>query len=148
MGVLISAESEYGKELARWNKPYEYQPFPKMVYKARERADGTIVCMEANSDGEHQRSDYEFANDERELRRLMEAGYRSSPLEAIELAKAKLRKIADATAHRHYEDRNLSEAAQAEAKAVDDATPEQVPEIPKRRGRPKGSKNKAQPTAA
>ena len=61
MGVVISPDSELGKELQKWEQlplrqmdgtiipagnPYVYRPFPKMVYKAQTRPNGKVACME------------------------------------------------------------------------------------------------------
>ncbi len=138
MPVVISAESEYGKELAKWNKPYRFEPFPQMLYKAKKRDDGVVVV----GDGENEilaRECYLIVQSEGERQRAFEAGWREKPDEALALFEAKERHIADTAAHRAYEDRNMSEPAQAEAVAADAATIEHVPEVPeapRRRGRP------------
>ena len=60
MGVIITPESDLGKELAKWEQhhtpyighgqkpgnPYVYRPFPKMVYRAVKKPNGKVVCME------------------------------------------------------------------------------------------------------
>lgn len=77
MGIVISPQSNYAKELARWNRttrefdedglpghrPAEYQHYPLMLYKAMKLPSGKVVCMEPepnaflfNSPADHQRA--------------------------------------------------------------------------------------------
>lgn len=60
MSILISHESELGRELAKWEQhrtkyvgdeqspgnPYVYRPYPRMLYRAEKRSDGRHVCIE------------------------------------------------------------------------------------------------------
>lgn len=148
MGVIITPESEYGKELVRWNKPYVFQPFPQMLYLARRRPDGVMSVGETEDSvfGGRPGAAEAFTGtcqmtvkNESELNRYLELGWRPSPQEAMDRLKSKERLISDAAAHRAYEDRNMSDAAKAEAAAADAATPEHVAEVPeaRRRGRPR-----------
>lgn len=62
MSVIITPDSELGKELRRWEQhntklaldndgvfkpgnPYVFRPYPKMVYKAVKKENGKVVCM-------------------------------------------------------------------------------------------------------
>lgn len=62
MGVIITPQSELGKELRKWEQthtqysidengeskpgnPYVYRPYPKMLYKANALANGKPSCM-------------------------------------------------------------------------------------------------------
>ena len=168
-GRLVSTTSEEGKERMKWEKPYNpFDPnnqFPMMLYKAHRRPDGVASVNETDDrllGGPREKSD--LANEfnrrcqlivgknpmatleqkQAELQEALEKGWRKTQLEA--LAKLQAREEAESTmaAHRHYEDRNMSEAARAEADAADAASPLHVAEIPEKRrgGRPKGSKNK------
>jgi hypothetical protein len=82
-------------------------------------------------------------NDERELQAAMENGYRSSPEEAVEYLRGRQNAESQAAAVRRYEDRNMSEAAQAEAKVAErehfDTEGAFLGEIPekRKRGRPR-----------
>lgn len=59
MGIVISPESELGRELARWEQhrtkyvgdeqqpgnPYAFRPYPRMVYQARSHPSGQTRCL-------------------------------------------------------------------------------------------------------
>lgn len=142
-GIVIVPGSNYAKEMAKHEQfpskygetpgnPYVYRPFPKMVYKA-ELWQGKPVCMaavDANAyinPSEQLRAEeaarafsercQRTVNDQMEYQRAMEAGFRESPVEAVEYLEAKQRSIADAAAERNYADRNMGEKAKAEAAA-------------------------------
>jgi hypothetical protein len=150
MPVVILPESELGKEMAKWNKPYRYEPFPRMLYKAQRRPDGQVSVGEGDDRifGGHagaaeafSRGCWKIVNDEREYSRAHEDGWRDTQKEALEHFESRERFKADAAAHRHYEDRNLSESARAEVEAIEAESAEHLPEIPeqpkRRRGRPR-----------
>jgi len=40
MGVVRTGETEQDQELAKWEKPYRYEPFPAMMYRGVLRSDG------------------------------------------------------------------------------------------------------------
>lgn len=141
-------ESHYAKEMAKWNKPRSqggmrpdgFEPFPKMLYRAR-RPDsgGPILCVDPRNEQWSTANQHTVGN-EAELERAMREGWRKSPQEAIAYAQGLEDDIANAAAHRAYEDRNMGEKAKAEAQAADEATAEHLPEIqeaPRRRGRPR-----------
>lgn len=170
-GIVIVPGSNYAREMEKFEQfpsrygdqpgnPYRFRPFPRMVYRA-ENWKGKAVCMAAPPDpmefpnpSDFQRAEegarrftercQMIVNDEAELQKAMENGYRESPTEAVEYLEARRRDDFRAAAERTYEDRGLSEAAQVEARAAEakhfDETGEQmrtVPEKPKRRrGRP------------
>ncbi len=160
MAVVVTPESNYGKELLKWDtprsrggmRPDRYEPFPKMLYMAQERPDG-IPSVGETRDGifggtpgaaeAFTRTCQRTVRSEAEMARALEEGWRSSPLEALARREARDKAIADVAAHRHYEDRNMSPAAQGEAKAADAATIEHVPEVPEKRRR-----RRRQPAAA
>jgi len=129
--------------------PYVYRPFPKMLYRA-ERVDGQIKCGAAPPDPYAQWRDHReleraqeaaerftekcqrIVRDEVEMSRAFEDGWRNSPQEAIDFVKGRDRAVSDATAHREFEDRNMSDAAKAEIRAAKDAVGgEHVPEVPR-----------------
>lgn len=71
MGIVISPDSELGKELCKHEQhrtryvgedqqpgnPYVYRPYPAMVYMAHKRPDGVVLCMDVPPDA------YLFADD-------------------------------------------------------------------------------------
>ena len=173
-GVVVVPGSNYAKEMEKFEQfpskfgsrpgnPYAYRPFPKMLYRA-EHWNGKATCMAAEpnpveySDPREWERHQELArrftekcqrivNDEREMQAAMENGWREGPLEAVEYLLGRDKDVSTATAHRHFEDRNMSEKAKAEIKAAEEeAGGAHIPEIPakpiRRRGRPKGSKNR------
>lgn len=64
MGVVISPDSELGRELCKWEQhrtkyvgeeqepgnPYVYRPFPKMVYHAQKNRNGKVICCDVTPD--------------------------------------------------------------------------------------------------
>lgn len=146
MGVVISPDSELGKELAKWNKPHDirdpHNHFPRMLYMAQTRPDGVSSVCETNDDvfagkpgaaeafnGRCQR----IVQSEQEERIAEEQGWRHSPAEAMERHESKEKSIADAAAHRAYEDRNMSDAAKVEIAAAEAETAGHVPEVKQKR---------------
>lgn len=166
-GIAVVPGSNYQQEMARFEQfphdkwafgspgnPYTYRAFPKMLYRA-ERYEGNIACMAAEPDAYLFRDprDYERAqiaarkftercqlvvNDEREMQKAMENGWRESPGEAVDALKAREAARSEAAAVRNYEDRNMSEGAKREIREALEGADEHVAEIPeKRRGRPR-----------
>jgi len=146
MPIIITAESELGKELAKWNGPYVFQKFPTWVYKAIKRDDGIIDCIVAEDDPRKQLC-RRLCRDQAELDQAVERdGFYDNPREAKEAKHAQEKSMADAAAERAHQDQAMSPKAKVEIAAAEAATPEHVAEVPRtpvrRRGRPKGSKNK------
>src|SRR5512136_2551065 len=143
-GLVVVPGSAYAREMEKHEQfpskygqnpgnPYQYRPFPKMVYRAQ-KFQGQIRCMAAppNAIEFPQVQDFmrsEQAADaftkacqltvqnEAELQRAFENGYRESPHEAVEYLEARESARSNAAAERHYQDRSLSDAAKAEAVA-------------------------------
>lgn len=165
-GIYITPQSEWGKTLAQFEQfptpyaprpgnPYTYRPFPKMMYRA-EKFQGRI-CIDGlaadrlsfRDDAEWTRAQEEAARftercqltvqNELEMSRAYEAGWRESPQEAVAHAEARDRDVSTAAAERAHADRHLSEAAQrevAQAEAAAEGHLAEIPERPRRRGRP------------
>lgn len=159
-GIAVVPGSNMQKEMnkfeqfpfSKWSaggqpgRPYEYRPFPKMVYKA-ERKDGRISCMAAppSEDDFPTAKAYEQARQAairftekcqrvvdtpEELSRAFEEGWRESPQAAIEFIEGRDRAQADAAAHRNYEDRGMSDAAKRESAAAEAAHDGHLAEVP------------------
>ena len=143
--------------------PYKFRMYPKMVFRA-EHIKGKAYCMAPPLErmdyrDQRQYEHMEEANrkftercqrivkDEAEHRRAAEDGWCDGPQEAVEYLEARDLARSTATAERLHEDRSMSPAAQAEAAAQTEAAGgAHQPVIhakPRRRGRAKGSKNKA-----
>lgn len=158
-GVQYGSESGYAKEYAKWQKPYRFEKFPQMLFKAQVQplsqrkevllardiisADKTVVLLSAE---QFNASCQLVVNDESELKRALEEGWRETPKAAQEHEEALQNAIAEAAAYRAKEDARMSPKAQEEARKADESTSRHVPEVTEkpraRRGRPKGSKNR------
>ena len=42
MPIVRTGETEADRELERWNKPYVYAPFPRMLYRGVLKSNGQI----------------------------------------------------------------------------------------------------------
>ena len=169
-GIVIVPGSNYAAEMEKFEQfpskygsnpgnPYQYRPYPKMLYKAQ-LWQGKACCNAAPPDplefpnsNEYQRVEEAarrfsekcqlIVKDESERARAMEAGYRESPDEAVEWLLAKQRTLGELAAHRQYEDRGMSEPAKAEAAEAArehfDQEGEHLAAVPekRRRGRPR-----------
>lgn len=144
MGVVHTPDSEYMKELLKWEfddyrygearglrGPRTYQEFPKMLYKAGRNDRNQIAILSRQS--------AETPEDER---RLQSQGFVFGPEKAIEACEAQEREIATLAANRAYQERTMSPQAQAEAAAVDDSTSDHVPVIPETPRKPRGRQPK------
>ena len=158
MAMVISPDSEKGKELAKWEqpnyRPHEH-PFPKMLYQARRRPDGVPSVGEGDdrqcggqpgSAETFNRTTQKIVGSDAEMSLELERGWRLTPQDALAFFEERAKALSTEAAHRHHDDRGMSELAKKEAAAADDETPEHMGEVPRKRvkprGRPKGSKNK------
>jgi hypothetical protein len=148
---LWSEDSFHVKERKKWDTPKSiggmkcngYEPYPKMLYKAQQNplsgkfevgatrdvlsTDRTVVIFNAE---QFSTSCQLIVNDEREEARAKAEGWRNSPKAALDYHEGKETESLVAAAVRAHEDRNMSDAAKAEAAAVEAATDGQVAEIP------------------
>ncbi len=135
MGVIIAEDSELAKELAKWNKPYVHQPFPRMVYMAFPRENGKVECGDAAvawgdpvAEAFTRRCQREV-RDERDLAAAKGQGWiEGGPDKAIQAYERRQQEIATAAAEANYAAQRMTPKAQAERKARDAATANQVPE--------------------
>lgn len=112
--------SERDKELKKWNAPYVYREFPKMLFRGTLTVRGTID-VEQRIVGTASEEDAAQAN-----------GWLPHPQRAWDAEEARQAAKGTAAAERAWDDRRLSVAAQAEAAAVDAATAKHLPEIPEK----------------
>lgn len=136
MSVIITPESDLGKELAKWNVRRPPQEFPKMLYKAIKRPNGQYACADPLDEAFAAQCQW-IVNDEREQAKAREMGWRHSPVEALEYAEAREQDIAQQAAERAYQDRRLMGKAKEELDAAEHATSEHVLDVPRRPGRPR-----------
>ena len=149
MGIQRSQEDSWTKEMAKWEhrpvlvngtyvdpiprehggkRDYPFQPYPKMLYRAKSADGGPAI------------SDTMIVDDESAERLSVGQGWSATQEAAIEAVHAQHREFARLAANRAHGERSMSDNAQAEARAVDERTMQHVPVIPetpvKRRGRP------------
>lgn len=139
--VVFSPQSEYAKEMAKWEpfpspfgppgRPYQYREYPAMLYRpTRDVVTGKVSFESRVAEDEQQRAVAEGAG--------FVSGGQGKALEALE---AREFEQAELAANRAFSDRKMSPEAQAEAARVDASTSQHlavIPEAPiKRRGRPK-----------
>ena len=110
--------TERDKELAKWNKPYRFEPFPKMLYRGRTTPSGRLE------------RDERIVGSEAEEKLAAENGWHANPDVAVEAERKRQEDRGTAAAERAYADLRMSAAAQAEAAAIDSTTAKHLPEIP------------------
>jgi hypothetical protein len=156
MGIVYNPDSDYARELQKWNEPTtnggfgaaRFEEYPLMVFKAFKRDNGRVMCGDplatvGDAEGEAFSRSCQLIvrnNDERD--RAMADGWSGAPDEAVKKFEHDMRLIAEVTAQRHFADQGLSDLAKAEATQADAATHEQVPAVPvtpikRKRGRPR-----------
>ena len=106
------------KELAYWNRPYVYRPFPRMLYRGSTGRDGRLTV------------DQQVVRNEEDLRQALEVGWVPNPQVATEAEQHRQEAIGTAAAERAWDDRRMSAAAQAEAAAIDSQTLKHLGDIP------------------
>ena len=144
----IRPNQRYVREMAKWDKPYRFQQFPAMVYRASDDVNGKIACdvVEPNpglfsNEGEYNHAVSEakafrakcqrLVNDERELQAAYEAGFRDDPVAACDFLRRQREGEFNEMAEAAHRDQGMSEAARAEREAYIDAQDEPtVPVIP------------------
>lgn len=159
MGIVRTGETEYDKEMARWDLPKRlgghnadgYERYPQMLYKAFRDDSGRMTCMMPPplmhlylSMPEYLRAEsiakaftdqcQTTVRTDAEYARKRDEGWRDTPAEALAHAEVLQREIADAAAEEQFRVRRMSEQAQREfaaANAGDAHVPD--PAAPKKR---------------
>lgn len=114
MGILVSPDSAAAIEQRRWEaqhtpagppgRPYEYKPYPAMLYKAGRINNGPLGIV-----------DQVIVEDEQQAANMKSRGYCIGPKEAIEAKEAEQLEFAKLAAERAYDAKNkLSPKAQDE----------------------------------
>lgn len=162
MPIVHQPYTTYGRELAKWEQhrtnytsddvppgnPYEYRPYPKMLYKAQrhpvtgktsvhEIPPNPILFASQQELDRAERAVEQFnrncqriVNTEEEHRIAKNDGWCDSTEAALEEYERRRMKDADITANRHYHDQFMSDAARREADAADASTDAHLPAIP------------------
>lgn len=122
MAIVRTGETEYEKELAKWDRPYVFQAFPKMVYKAYRgpETQGAIVVL--SNEGQHDQRCTRIAKTERELTELLANGWHPDPQSAYNALAERDEKHADDAAVVNYEVSKMSKKARQDFAAQSAAT--------------------------
>lgn len=164
MGIVITPESPLGIEMSKWEKPFRFEMFPMMVYRAQKLPSGKVVTAAPmphqfgwKDPAEYQRAVDEaeaitkasqrIVKDETELRHAKNNGWRETQAAALEAFELEEQALGNAAAEAAYQVKRMSEKAQAEYRAADEATHEHVADVPAPRKRP-GRKPKAAETVS
>ena len=123
MGIVRTGETEYERELAKWDKPYVYQPFPKMVYKAI-KVNGAITVL--SLEGEHDQKCTKTVANERELASALSSGWHPDPKAAYDAMAHADDKHADDAAVVAYEASKMGPKAKREYKRRSAATDKHI----------------------
>ena len=144
MAIVHNPDSDYARELEKWNQPTtnggfgpaRFEEYPLMVFKAFQRENGKVMCGDplatvGDAEGEaFSRSCQLIVRSTAERDRALADGWSIAPDKAIEKFEHDMQSIAEVTAQRHFADQGLSGLAKAEAQQADAATHEQVPAVP------------------
>jgi hypothetical protein len=116
--------TEREKELRKWEKPYVYAEFPKMLFRGVTTTAGRV--------------EYETRVVSSTVEEALagESGWLLGPQLALDAEHQRQAAVGTAAAERAWADRRMSEAAQAEAAAVDAVTSQHLGEIPEQGRRP------------
>ena len=146
MAILISPDSVDGKELARWITPRNqmvhglpgfknvgYEEYPKCLYKAGRPTKANVEISGSLT-----------VHDESQERVALGQGWSRTQEDAIQRYHDHDREMATLAANRAYQERTMSEKAQAEAAAFESETIQHVAEIPRTPVRRRGP-NKPKP---
>jgi len=117
--------SDRAKEMKRWDRPYVYQEFPKLLFRGTTDASGRVGYAMRQVEGEL------------EEREALAAGWDLQVQVAIAREIKRGADLGTAAAERAWADRHLSRPAQAEAAAVEAQTARHVAEVPRTRVRPR-----------
>lgn len=164
MAVVISPDSELGKELAKWEKPYIYQHYPLMLYKALVKENGQATVSEPmplrylfppGQQGDQMwdsairmaeeltKRCQRIVYSEDEERRAKNDGWSNTADQALARHEAVQQEIGNIAAARHFSDQRMSDLAQREAAAADASTEAHVADVPAPKKKP-GRKPKVQ----
>lgn len=116
MAIVRSGETEQDREMMKWNKPYKYEPFPRMVYRGVLRSDGV--------------HDFEnrIVDNERHFNEAMREGWVESPADAKYVVEAQEAAIAQAAAENAHAAQKMSAKARKELAMREAATHKHIAE--------------------
>lgn len=139
MAVWVAPDSVEGKERLRWETPKGqlvnglpgmknagYEEYPKCLYRAGRPNKANVEVSGSLT-----------VHSEQEERLALGQGWSKTQEDAIQRFHDNDREMATLAANRAYQERTMSEKAQAEAAAYESETIQHVAEIPRRPGRPR-----------
>lgn len=155
MPVIVNPESELGKEMAKWERPYQFQRFPAMLYKAQKKANGKIASIDVYPDlnaaltsqayeracfavDTFNKQNQRIVQTEYEERNAKNDGWKDSPKEAVDALEALEQAIGNAAAEANFVVQRMSAQAKNELQAANDATSDHVVDVPAPPKRPRG----------
>lgn len=135
MPIVHNPESDYSKEVAKWNAPKReggmnadgYTRFPAMLYKARPTAGGKVMCCDPTDEQFSASCQRVVMSPEQEANAIAD-GWRKSPVLALAQYEDEQKAIADAAAEASYAALRMTPKAQAERKGREAATHAHVAE--------------------
>ena len=110
--------SDRDKELKRWNAPYTYREFPKMLFRGTTTTLGRVEVEQR------------IVSSGREEQDCGAVGWLASPRLALERETTRQESVGLAAAERAWDDRRMSAPALAEVEAVEATSAKHLPEIP------------------
>jgi len=130
MPLVITPDSALGRELDKWDTPRReggmhvdgYEPYPKMLYQARQLPNGKVVCFEESDP----RQGTKVVHSEAEERIALGQGWCHSPQEALDAFEAEQIAIGDASAEAAAAVRTMTPKAQRERAAREAKTARHV----------------------
>jgi hypothetical protein len=159
MGVMHNPESEYSKEMARWDtprraggmRPDSFEPFPQMLYRALEnpKRNGKVMCGDplvavGDTDAESFTAQCQrTVMDEYERDRAIKEGWSLTPDAALQAWHAKQDGVARAAAEEAFRvNRMVNDKAKQEFHQAQEQADgyEHVPDPPAPKKAPKGTR--------
>jgi hypothetical protein len=157
--IVRSGESEYDRELAKWDLPKRmggynadgFEPYPRMLYKAHRRENGKVMCMDmdalyggdmaavARAEAFNHACQKTVQSDE-QYRIAKGQGWSDTPTDAIALHEREAQALATAAAEAAYSVQRMSEKARAEHAKADAATEHPLADVPAPKKAPKATR--------
>lgn len=114
MPVVRARESAHAIEMAKWEKPYVFEEYPKMLYRARRGSNGQTMVVDPRNES-FSAGNTMTVKDENQEERAKREGWRNTQAEAIALFEKGADDLAEAAAIRAAQDAKMSAPAQREA---------------------------------
>lgn len=159
MPIIRTGESEYDKELAKWDLPKRlgghnadgFEKYPQTLYKAFRNENGKAMCrdisdlytndpvLQAKAIAFTKKCEY-VVRTEDEYQRALREGWRDTQQQALDLFEAQQRDIAQAAAEAAFAVQRMSDKAKAEYERHDAETEGPAVDVPAPKKAPKGTR--------